>query len=101
MPRAIWHRCQSSCSWSRAVTAQPPLFTDFGDPPLPAYSRQKCAYFLCTFDFFQLKVIAIDEQLRVIYEDNIHFDKDLPEFGYVFEFYSVSARVGNLSEVVC
>lgn len=46
--------------------------------------------FLFTFDFFQLKVIAIDEQLRVIYEDNIHFDKDLPEFGYVFEFYSVS-----------
>ncbi|NWW35360.1 XYLB kinase, partial [Panurus biarmicus] len=27
-----------------------------------------------------LKVIAIDEQLRVIYEDNVHFDKDLPEF---------------------
>ncbi|XP_009978256.1 PREDICTED: xylulose kinase-like, partial [Tauraco erythrolophus] len=28
----------------------------------------------------QLKVIAIDEQLRVVYEDNVHFDKDLPEF---------------------
>nr|XP_048693487.1 xylulose kinase isoform X4 [Caretta caretta] len=33
------------------------------------------------FSTQQLKVIAIDEQLRVIYEDNIHFDKDLPEFG--------------------
>uniref|UniRef100_A0A8C8SP18 Xylulose kinase n=1 Tax=Pelusios castaneus TaxID=367368 RepID=A0A8C8SP18_9SAUR len=32
------------------------------------------------FSTQQLKVIAIDEQLRVIYEDNIHFDKDLPEF---------------------
>uniref|UniRef100_A0A8C3TAS0 Xylulose kinase n=1 Tax=Chelydra serpentina TaxID=8475 RepID=A0A8C3TAS0_CHESE len=46
-----------------------------------AYSRQKRPTFLCTFDFFQLKVIAIDEQLTVIYEDNVHFDKDLPEFG--------------------
>uniref|UniRef100_A0A8C9L7T4 Xylulose kinase n=1 Tax=Pavo cristatus TaxID=9049 RepID=A0A8C9L7T4_PAVCR len=27
-----------------------------------------------------LKVIAIDEHLRVIYEDNVNFDKDLPEF---------------------
>ncbi|XP_040446165.1 xylulose kinase isoform X2 [Falco naumanni] len=32
------------------------------------------------FSTQQLKVIAIDEQLRVIYEDNVHFDKDLPEF---------------------
>uniref|UniRef100_A0A8D0HRU4 Xylulose kinase n=1 Tax=Sphenodon punctatus TaxID=8508 RepID=A0A8D0HRU4_SPHPU len=28
-----------------------------------------------------LKVIAVDEQLSVIYEENVHFDKDLPEFG--------------------
>uniref|UniRef100_A0A8C3TC06 Xylulose kinase n=1 Tax=Chelydra serpentina TaxID=8475 RepID=A0A8C3TC06_CHESE len=54
-----------------------------------AYSRQKRPTFLCTFDFFQLKVIAIDEQLTVIYEDNVHFDKDLPEFGYVFELCSL------------
>nr|XP_033787587.1 xylulose kinase isoform X1 [Geotrypetes seraphini]XP_033787588.1 xylulose kinase isoform X1 [Geotrypetes seraphini] len=35
------------------------------------------------FDFStqQLKVIAIDESLEVIYEDNVHFDKELPEFG--------------------
>ncbi|XP_063777910.1 xylulose kinase isoform X1 [Pseudophryne corroboree] len=35
------------------------------------------------FDFStqQLKVIAVNEQLQVVYEDNVHFDKDLPEFG--------------------
>uniref|UniRef100_A0A8C0GBI2 Uncharacterized protein n=1 Tax=Chelonoidis abingdonii TaxID=106734 RepID=A0A8C0GBI2_CHEAB len=33
------------------------------------------------FSTQQLKVIVVDEQLRVIYEDNINFDKDLPEFG--------------------
>ncbi|KAM9308191.1 xylulose kinase [Gastrophryne carolinensis] len=40
------------------------------------------AYYL-GFDFStqQLKVIAVNEQLQVVYEDNIHFDKDLPEFG--------------------
>uniref|UniRef100_A0A8C6ZB54 Uncharacterized protein n=1 Tax=Nothoprocta perdicaria TaxID=30464 RepID=A0A8C6ZB54_NOTPE len=32
------------------------------------------------FSTQQLKVIAVDEQLRVVYEDNIQFDKDLPEF---------------------
>uniref|UniRef100_A0A8V1A773 Xylulose kinase n=1 Tax=Gallus gallus TaxID=9031 RepID=A0A8V1A773_CHICK len=32
------------------------------------------------FSTQQLKVIAIDEHLRVIYEDNVNFDKDLPEF---------------------
>ncbi|XP_069816589.1 xylulose kinase isoform X2 [Dendropsophus ebraccatus] len=29
----------------------------------------------------ELKVIAVNEQLLVVYEDNVHFDKDLPEFG--------------------
>ncbi|XP_042327836.1 xylulose kinase [Sceloporus undulatus] len=29
----------------------------------------------------KLKVIAVDEKLRVIHEDNVNFDKDLPEFG--------------------
>ncbi|KAM3928292.1 xylulose kinase [Leptodactylus fuscus] len=40
------------------------------------------AYYL-GFDFStqQLKVIAVNEQLLVVYEDNVHFDKDLPEFG--------------------
>ncbi|XP_061443638.1 xylulose kinase isoform X3 [Rhineura floridana] len=33
------------------------------------------------FSTQQLKVIAVDEQLRVIHENNINFDKDLPEFG--------------------
>ncbi|KAG8573328.1 hypothetical protein GDO81_012363 [Engystomops pustulosus] len=35
------------------------------------------------FDFStqQLKVIAVNEQLHVVYEDNVQFDKDLPEFG--------------------
>ncbi|XP_069585871.1 xylulose kinase isoform X1 [Ranitomeya imitator] len=40
------------------------------------------AYYL-GFDFStqQLKVIAVNEQLLVVYEDNVHFDKDLPQFG--------------------
>ncbi|XP_038611699.1 xylulose kinase [Tachyglossus aculeatus] len=29
----------------------------------------------------QVKVVAIDERLNVVYEDHVHFDKDLPEFG--------------------
>ncbi|XP_053266105.1 xylulose kinase isoform X5 [Podarcis raffonei] len=33
------------------------------------------------FSTQQLKVIAVDEQLRVIHEDSVNFDKDLPEFG--------------------
>ncbi|CAM5113050.1 unnamed protein product [Natator depressus] len=45
-----------------------------------AASEAPC-YLGWDFSTQQLKVIAIDEQLRVIYEDNIHFDKDLPEFG--------------------
>lgn len=40
------------------------------------------AYYL-GFDFStqQLKVIAVNEGFQVVYEDNVHFDKDLPEFG--------------------
>ncbi|XP_040290038.1 xylulose kinase [Bufo bufo] len=43
---------------------------------------ESAAYYL-GFDFStqQLKVIAVNEQLLVVYEDNVHFDKDLPEFG--------------------
>ncbi|XP_072268676.1 xylulose kinase [Pyxicephalus adspersus] len=35
------------------------------------------------FDFStqQLKVIAVNEEFQVVYEDNVQFDKDLPEFG--------------------
>ncbi|XP_041421136.1 xylulokinase homolog (H. influenzae) isoform X1 [Xenopus laevis] len=52
-----------------------------------------CATFLCPtmdsesyylgFDFStqQLKVIAINEDLQVVHEDNVQFDRDLPEFG--------------------
>ncbi|XP_003221954.1 xylulose kinase isoform X1 [Anolis carolinensis] len=32
------------------------------------------------FSTQKLKVIAVDEKLRVIHEDNVNFDKDLPEF---------------------
>ncbi|XP_078520473.1 xylulose kinase [Lissotriton helveticus] len=34
------------------------------------------------FDFStqQLKVTAVDEHLKVVYTDSVHFDKDLPEF---------------------
>jgi xylulokinase len=31
----------------------------------------------------QVKVVAVDEGLNVFYEDSVHFDRDLPEFGYV------------------
>nr|XP_036870050.1 xylulose kinase isoform X1 [Manis javanica] len=30
---------------------------------------------------FQVKVVAVDEELTVFYEDSVHFDRDLPEFG--------------------
>ncbi|KAM4689628.1 xylulose kinase [Discoglossus pictus] len=35
------------------------------------------------FDFStqQLKVLAVNEFLQVVYEDNVQFEKDLPEFG--------------------
>lgn len=39
-------------------------------------------FFLLLFPL-QLKVIAIDEQLTVIHEDSVNFEKDLPEFKYV------------------
>ncbi|XP_053569766.1 xylulose kinase isoform X2 [Bombina bombina] len=40
------------------------------------------AYYL-GFDFStqQLKVLAVNEHHQVVYEDNVHFDNDLPEFG--------------------
>ncbi|NXA44613.1 XYLB kinase, partial [Nothocercus julius] len=48
----------------------------------------------------QLKVIAIDEQLRVIYEDNIQFDKDLPEFKTQGGAYVHSDRLTVTSPVL-
>lgn len=32
---------------------------------------------------FQVKVVAVDAELNVFYEDSVNFDRDLPEFGYV------------------
>ena len=32
--------------------------------------------------FFQVKLVAIDNGLNVVYEDGIKFDVDLPEFRY-------------------
>ncbi|XP_067398864.1 xylulose kinase isoform X3 [Emydura macquarii macquarii] len=52
------------------------------------------------FSTQQLKVIAIDEQLRVIYEDNIHFDKDLPEFGTHCGVYVHSDKLTVTSPVL-
>ncbi|XP_030085509.2 xylulose kinase isoform X5 [Serinus canaria] len=52
------------------------------------------------FSTQQLKVIAIDEQLRVIYEDNVHFDKDLPEFKTQGGVYIHSDRLSVTSPVL-
>lgn len=38
-----------------------------------------------------MKVVAVDAELNVFYEDSVHFDTDLPEFGYV-----PSVHVGEL-----
>ncbi|KAH0627614.1 hypothetical protein JD844_003569 [Phrynosoma platyrhinos] len=48
----------------------------------------------------QLKVIAIDEELRVIHEDNVNFDKDLPEFGTQGGVYVHSDRLTVTSPVL-
>ncbi|KAK9396069.1 xylulose kinase [Crotalus adamanteus] len=52
------------------------------------------------FSTQQLKVIAIDEQLRVIYEDNINFDKYLPEFGTQDGVYIHDDRLSVSSPVL-
>ncbi|XP_029864515.1 xylulose kinase isoform X4 [Aquila chrysaetos chrysaetos] len=52
------------------------------------------------FSTQQLKVIAIDEQLRVVYEDNVHFDKDLPEFKTQGGVYIHSDRLTVTSPVL-
>lgn len=33
--------------------------------------------------FVKLKVVAIDRDLNVIHQSQVHFDSQLPEFGYV------------------
>ncbi|XP_075862547.1 xylulose kinase isoform X2 [Microcebus murinus] len=33
------------------------------------------------FSTQQVKVVAVDAELHVFYEDSVHFDRDLPEFG--------------------
>uniref|UniRef100_A0A8I6AH82 Xylulose kinase n=1 Tax=Rattus norvegicus TaxID=10116 RepID=A0A8I6AH82_RAT len=33
------------------------------------------------FSTQQVKVVAVDAELNVFYEDSVHFDRDLPEFG--------------------
>uniref|UniRef100_A0A8B9VAF6 Xylulose kinase n=2 Tax=Anas TaxID=8835 RepID=A0A8B9VAF6_9AVES len=52
------------------------------------------------FSTQQLKVIAIDEHLKVIYEDNVHFDKDLPEFKTQGGAYVHSDRLTVTSPVL-
>ncbi|XP_062424767.1 xylulose kinase isoform X1 [Rhea pennata] len=52
------------------------------------------------FSTQQLKVVAVDEQLRVIYEDNIQFDKDLPEFRTQGGAYVHSDRLTVTSPVL-
>ncbi|ETE60890.1 Xylulose kinase, partial [Ophiophagus hannah] len=48
----------------------------------------------------KLKVIAVDEWLRVIYEDSINFDKDLPEFGTQGGVYMHDDRLSVSSPVL-
>ncbi|XP_032092880.1 xylulose kinase isoform X2 [Thamnophis elegans] len=52
------------------------------------------------FSTQQLKVIAVDERLRVIYEDVINFDKDLPEFGTQGGVYIHDDRLSVSSPVL-
>lgn len=39
--------------------------------------------FVCSHFCLQIKAIAVDEGLTVVSEENVRFDTDLPEFGYV------------------
>ncbi|XP_026579962.1 xylulose kinase-like, partial [Pseudonaja textilis] len=52
------------------------------------------------FSTQQLKVIAVDGRLRVIYEDSINFDKDLPEFGTQGGVYMHDDRLSVSSPVL-
>ncbi|KAI2528876.1 xylulose kinase isoform X5 [Gorilla gorilla gorilla] len=37
------------------------------------------------FSTQQVKVVAVDAELNVFYEESVHFDRDLPEFGATLE----------------
>uniref|UniRef100_A0A9L0IPJ2 Xylulokinase n=1 Tax=Equus asinus TaxID=9793 RepID=A0A9L0IPJ2_EQUAS len=37
------------------------------------------------FSTQQVKVVAVDAELNVFYEDSVHFDRDLLEFGAAVE----------------
>ncbi|KAG8138743.1 hypothetical protein E2320_001528, partial [Naja naja] len=52
------------------------------------------------FSTQQLKVIAVDGRLRVIFEDSINFDKDLPEFGTQGGVYMHDDRLSVSSPVL-
>lgn len=48
---------------------------------MTAECRSSLMYLGFDFSTQQLKVIAIDDDLQVMYQDSIIFDKDLPEYG--------------------
>ena len=64
--------------------------------PGPLWKLRKMPYTVFP-NVFQVKVVAVDAELNVFYEDSVNFDRDLPEFGYV-----LSARVSVWREgLVC
>lgn len=44
-----------------------------------------------------MKVVAVDAELNVFYEDSVNFDKDLLEFGYVHSICVLGGLVLGLS----
>uniref|UniRef100_A0A2K6GKY2 Xylulokinase n=1 Tax=Propithecus coquereli TaxID=379532 RepID=A0A2K6GKY2_PROCO len=44
------------------------------------------------FSTQQVKVVAVDAKLNVFYEDSVHFDRDLPEFGATLEAHTEDNR---------
>uniref|UniRef100_A0A673TX84 Xylulose kinase n=2 Tax=Suricata suricatta TaxID=37032 RepID=A0A673TX84_SURSU len=52
----------------------------FGPCPRPVQKRRPILYTVFKIAF-QVKVVAVDAELNVFYEDSVHFDRDLPEFG--------------------
>ncbi|XP_041533417.1 xylulose kinase isoform X2 [Microtus oregoni] len=41
----------------------------------------RCCCLGWDFSTQQVKIVAVDAELNVFYEDSVHFDRDLPEFG--------------------
>ncbi|KAJ7322140.1 hypothetical protein JRQ81_018427 [Phrynocephalus forsythii] len=64
-----------------------------------AAPAQAC-YLGWDFSTQQLKVIAVDEQLRVIHENNVNFDKELPEFSTQGGIYVHNDRLAVTSPVL-